>query len=382
MHTDSPALRRLVIWEPSLSPHKADFFTALARLNPQLELICCADKELSESRRALGWSVPDPIGYTTLVAPNLQTIESLVAESVSSSLHIFSGIRWVPTILKGLTSIKANKARYAIMSEPRVASGWSGALRWLQSWGEERYHRRHAAFILAIGRNGPPWFTSIGYPAEKVIPFAYFISPPIVKSHIPPPTEKLRIGYLGRLVKPKGIFDVVDALAQLNGRVTFDIAGGGPEAEAMKAHCISAGVEATFRGVLPMSEINCFFRQIDVLILASTTSDDGWGVVVSEALMCGVAVVATTTVGASIVLDRSLFGRCVPPNNPTAIADAIEQLRDTGELKPAKRTLRTTTAVNILSAYAGAEYLMQVISWSDGHGARPQAFYQKHDKCS
>lgn len=77
MHTDSPALRRLVIWEPSLSPHKADFFTALARLNPQLELICCADKELSESRRALGWSVPDPIGYTTLVAPNLQTIESL-----------------------------------------------------------------------------------------------------------------------------------------------------------------------------------------------------------------------------------------------------------------------------------------------------------------
>ncbi|MDP1045310.1 glycosyltransferase, partial [Klebsiella pneumoniae] len=65
-------------------------------------------------------------------------------------------------------------------------------------------------------------------------------------------------------------------------------------------------------GVLPMSDVNCFFRQVDVLVLASTTADDGWGVVVSEALMCGVAVVATATVGASVVLERSLFGRCVP----------------------------------------------------------------------
>ncbi len=271
-------------------------FEALALLNPKLELICCADKELSESRRALGWSVPDAVGYREYCCPHPQTIELLVTESISTSLHIFSGIRWVPTILKGLKSVKANKARYAIMSEPRVASGWSGTLRWLQSWSEERYHRRHAAFILAIGRNGPPWFKSVGYSAEKVIPFAYFISPPEVEAYVPPPTEKLRVGYLGRLVKMKGVFDVVAALAHLNGGATLDIAGGGPEEEALKANCISAGVEATFRGVLPMSEVNSFFREIDVLILA-TTSDDGWGVVVSEALMCGVPVVATAAVG-------------------------------------------------------------------------------------
>lgn len=35
MHTDHPPLRRLVIWEPSLSPHKADLFEALALLNPE-----------------------------------------------------------------------------------------------------------------------------------------------------------------------------------------------------------------------------------------------------------------------------------------------------------------------------------------------------------
>lgn len=379
MHTDHPPLRRLVIWEPSLSPHKADLFEALALLNPKLELICCADKELSESRRALGWSVPDAVGYRNIVAPHPQTIELLVTESISTSLHIFSGIRWVPTILKGLKSVKANKARYAIMSEPRVASGWSGTLRWLQSWSEERYHRRHAAFILAIGRNGPPWFKSVGYSAEKVIPFAYFISPPEVEAYVPPPTEKLRVGYLGRLVKMKGVFDVVAALAHLNGGATLDIAGGGPEEEALKANCISAGVEATFRGVLPMSEVNSFFREIDVLILAATTSDDGWGVVVSEALMCGVPVVATAAVGASIVLERSLFGRWVPPNKPAAIADAVENLRDTGELNPVIRTLRAATAANILSAHAGAEYLMRVISWNDGRNARPRNFYEEHN---
>ncbi|WP_460136622.1 glycosyltransferase family 4 protein [Pseudomonas sp. S1_E04] len=380
MQTHPPSLRRLVIWEPSLSPHKADLFTALARLNPEIEVICCADKELSESRRAIGWSVPDPVGYRNIVAPDLQTIEGLVTESISTSLHIFSGIRWVPTILKGLTAVKANKARYAIMSEPRVASGWSGALRWLQSWGEERYHRRHAAFILAIGRNGPPWYTSTGYSAKKVIPFAYFISPPAMKPYVPPPDKKLRLGYLGRLVKTKGVFDVVDALAQMNGCATLDIAGAGPDEEALKARCISSGVEAVFRGVLPMNEINSFFREIDVLILASSAKD-GWGVVVSEALLCGVPVVATTTVGASIVLERSLFGRCIPPKNPTAIANAVEQMRNTGELSPAKRAPRAAAAANILSASAGAEYLMRVISWYDGRDARPQDFYQLHNDC-
>lgn len=379
MNTHRPSLQRLVIWEPSLSPHKSDFFTALARLNPEWEVICCADRELSEGRRAMGWSVPKPVGYRNIVAPSSQTIKWLVAESVSTSLHIFSGIRWVPTILKGLTEVRANKAHYAIMSEPRVGSGWSGALRWLQSWGEERYHRRHAAFILAIGRNGPPWFKSIGYSAEKIIPFAYFISPPRVKTYIPPSSEKLRVGYLGRLVKSKGVFDLVDALAHLNSCVTLDIAGGGADEDALKAYCISSGVEATLHGVLPMSDVNCFFRQVDVLVLASTTADDGWGVVVSEALMCGVAVVATATVGASVVLERSLFGRCVPPNKPTAIADAIENLRDTEELNPVNRALRAATATSILSAHAGAEYLMRVISWHDGRDARPLNFYEEHN---
>ena len=265
------------------------------------------------------------------------------------------------------------------MSEPRAASGWSGAPRWLQSWLKESYHRHHAAFVLAIGGNGPSWFTSVGYSAEKAIPFAYFISPPHTKTYVPPPTDQIRVGYLGRLVKVKGVFDLLDALTLLGDGATLTMAGAGIEEDSLKAKCVSAGINATFRGVLPIAEVNDFFREIDVLVLASTTSDDGWGVVVSEALMCGVPVIATSAVGASIVLDRQMFGRCVAPHNPKAIAAAIKDLRETGAFEPKNRCLRAIAASKTLSAHAGAEYLMRVISWNDGRTSRPLDFYENHD---
>lgn len=368
-------IRKILFWDPCLSPHKADFFECFASLNPSLEVICCVDQSVPENRRELGWTVPEPIHYKNIISPDKKTISALVSDSPLTTLHVFSGIRWVPTIVTALNSVKSLNAFYAIMSEPRVMDGWAGKLRLLQSWLTEGYHRRHAAAILAIGRNGPPWFIASGYSKKRIIPFAYFVPPPARVNYLGNGTGKTRIGYLGRLIKMKGVLDIVNAVKTIKEQASIDFAGTGTEEETLKLMCSSEGIDSKFRGVLPISDIGAFLAEIDILVLASISKDDGWGAVISEALMAGVPVITTPMVGASVLLRNDLFGRCVPANSPQAISNAVSDLIKANELTAQRRDIRALAATKVLSAHAGAIYLNKLIGWLEGKAERPLDFY-------
>jgi glycosyltransferase involved in cell wall biosynthesis len=373
-----PQISRIVFWEPSTSPHKADFFAAFAAIAPNIEVICCANSELSEERKAQGWSIKPCKSYRTLVAPTFDEIDQLVREQVDSSLHIFSGIRWVPSIVAGLKSVRQSGAKFAIMSEPRVSEGWKGKLRFLHSWLTEGRLKAHAEFVLAQGRNGPPWFMSIGYSADRIFPFAYFVDPTnrdvdeVTPSFIS--SQPIQVGYVGRLVKMKGVFDLVAAVAKLGNAAHLSIVGAGAEEQALKAICTELKLDAKFLGVLPIHEVGKFMMRLDVLVLASTEKD-GWGVVVSEALMSGTAVVATSCVGASLVLDDPMFGKCMSANSPDSIVQAIRELHFSGAFTAERRCQRAALARQCLSAESGARHLLEILQWRFAEAARPAPFY-------
>lgn len=378
-HALSVSIRRIVFWEPSTSPHKADFFSAISTIAPYIDVICFADSELSQDRQAQGWSIKHTDVFQTIVAPSQTEIEQLVGESIDSTLHIFSGIRWVPTIVAGLKAVKYHRARFAIMSEPRVCEGWKGALRFLHSWLTEGWLRRHASFVLAQGKNGPPWFRAVGYPADRIFAFAYFVDPPkqFAQSNDKSrePDLPIQIGYVGRLVKMKGIFDLVTAVAKLGLPAKLSIVGSGPEEDALKTKCAKLQLNVKFVGVLPIQEVGEFMRKLDVLILPST-SKDGWGVVVSEALMCGTSVIATPCVGASLMLGEPLFGRCVHVESPQSIANAVLELYEVDAFSFEARKKRAVLARTRLSAESGAKNLLQIIDWRFSDGLRPAPFYE------
>lgn len=379
METPWPtSIRRLVFWEPCTSPHKADLFSALVRLAPECEIVQCAERELTEDRTSLGWSVDAADGYSSLIAPGKTLIEEITSGTTTEALHVFSGIRWVPTIVRGLAAARSAGARIAIMSEPRVREGWKGELRFAQSWLTEGWLRRRAEFVLAIGRNGPPWFAGVGYPPERIFPFGYFVDPPQFDA-VPPDASldenmTMQIGYLGRLVEAKGVFDVIESAALLNGNCVVQVGGAGADEARLRALCTQLNVNAQFHGVIPMRNIAHFLTGLDVLVLASTTKD-GWGVVVSEALMCGTAVVATDCVGASVLLDPPSLGRVVPARRPACIAEAILDLAACGAFAATARAERATWAKSVLSASAGADYLLRVVAWSEGKSHKPPDFY-------
>lgn len=376
------ATRRLVFWEPSSSPHKAHFFSALARLAPDCQIVECAEQGLGADRSALGWSL-DPAGnYRRVIAPDDRLVDEIVAGGRRETLHVFSGIRWVPTIVKGLAAVRRSGGRLAILSEPRVREGWRGELRFLQSWLMEGWLRRRAELVLAIGRNGPPWFAGVGYPAERIFPFAYFVDPPMVLAQPPRPSwetgEPLQIGYLGRLVPAKGVRDIVRAAALLGKRPVIRVGGAGPDEARLQALSTELQVSAEFCGVIRMPMVGSFLAALDVLVLASRSKDDGWGVVVSEALMCGTAVVATNCAGASVVLDPTWLGRVVPASRPDLIAAAIADLSASHAFELAARERRAAWARSVLSATAGAQYLLKIVAWSEGERPRPMDFCCAH----
>lgn len=372
-------LRRVVFWEPSTSPHKSDFISAFASAASNIEVICCANSGLSLDRQEQGWSIKSSNVFRTIVKPSKADTEQLVSDQIESTLHIFSGIRWVPNIVLGLKAVKLRGAKFAIMSEPRVREGWKGALRVLQSWVTEGWLRHNAEFILAQGRNGPPWFRTVGYPADRIFPFAYFVDIPkrlsLTAQKADVAVLPIQIGYVGRLVKTKGIFDLVVAVAELGSSAQLIIVGSGPDKQALKTACVGLRLDPVFLGVLPIQEVGDFMRKLDVLVLPSI-SKDGWGVVVSEALMCGTAVIGTPCVGASVMLDDPLFGKCVPPKSPRSIADAVRELEATSAFNGAVRTKREAVARSRLSAENGARHLLEIIRWRLENRQRPNPFYE------
>lgn len=371
------ALTRIVFWEPVASPHKQAFLNAVARQSPELEIVCCTHEGLPRERAEQGWSMGESAGFREICSPSAEQVRQLIEERVEESLHVFSGIRWVPTIELALAEVRRRGARFAIQSEPRVREGFTGTLRWLHSLLTERWHRTHCSFVLAIGRNGPPWFQSVFYPAEKIFPFAYFVDGDFRQARGEVSVgEPCSVGYLGRLVEMKGVDDLLDAMKSLGRDVRLTIAGAGPDAQRLHERVTAEGIQAEFPGVIPMAKVPEFIRGLDVLVLPSRSTDDGWGVVVSEALLAGVPVIATHCVGASILLDEPLNGRVVSPRSPEKIQQAVLDITRGGLLTQAARAERAAWAASHINAAAGARYFLIIVGYVFGGGPRPRFFYQ------
>lgn len=348
---------KVIFWEPTVSPHKADFFSAFAAATPGCEVICVADQDMLANRREMGWTVPVAENYELIISPTEIQVFQLTSMG-KDVLHIFSGIRHVPSIVAALKNVKKYKQKFAIMSEPRVAEGVKGLLRYFQSWLTEGWLRRNTAFVLGIGRNGPPWFISVGYSKNKVFPFAYFIDAQEESNAIP--RKGITVAYVGRLTQSKGVRDLFEAMTYLNG-ASLTVVGSGELDADLKNYARINEIDAQFVGVKKITEIPSILANVDVLVLPSITKDDGWGVVVSESLLAGTAAIATDCVGASILLDDPRLGCVVSANDPVGIASAINKINFADGFSIAARQERKKLAKSMLTGEAGADYLLKII---------------------
>jgi len=135
--------------------------------------------------------------------------------------------------------------------------------------------------------------------------------------------------FVGRLTRQKRVEDLLEALALLarrGGAPDATIVGDGPERAALEARAgaLGLGGTVTFTGAVPPEAVASHLAGKRVFVLPSV--DEGLGLVVAEALVAGVPVVATRSGGIPDLLTGPDAGELVPPADPAALAEAMTRV--------------------------------------------------------
>jgi glycosyltransferase involved in cell wall biosynthesis len=133
-----------------------------------------------------------------------------------------------------------------------------------------------------------------------------------------------RLLFVGDLVGPKGVTELVEAVGQVRANgvpLTLDVVGDGPLRDELEA---KAGEGVTFHGTLPRPAVAERMRGADCLVLPS--HNEGTPVSVMEALTCGIPVVASRVGGIPDLVADEENGLLTPPADVPALAEALGRL--------------------------------------------------------
>ena len=114
-------------------------------------------------------------------------------------------------------------------------------------------------------------------------------------------------------------------------RVHLLVAGGGELLDNFQRRATAAGIakRVHFLGRVPHSRLPGVLRAADLLLL-TTEPPESFGIVLIEAMACGLPTIATEYPGVRAVVDEGETGILVPPGDPEAVAAAIRRMVGSG----------------------------------------------------
>lgn len=353
---------RLVFWQQFHSPHQYALLDALSR-HPQVGRVqLVLDRDMSAERRAMHWAEPRYEHLGVYTHPNPAEIDLLVRSP--EAVHIFSGLHSDPTASAALEACARLNRPIVVMAE---AGDWNGhSIRRyprlaLHVWRRLKYGR-HIRHILAMGQLGVAWYRRVGYPPQKLTPFAYFVAPERLAAGPVPTVPELL--FVGRALSYKGGDLFLRSLTQLLGRPwRATLVTQGPEREAWEALSLSLGLRdrVRFMDFEPPQAVLGRMANASVLVLPNT-ADEGWGAVVNEALFQGTPVVCTTLTGASdMVRGFPERGQIAEPTQ-TSLGGALARQLDRGHPSEAQRQALVEGLQVDWSGAGGARRLVEALA--------------------
>jgi len=135
--------------------------------------------------------------------------------------------------------------------------------------------------------------------------------------------------FAGRLIKPKGIFDLLDAMPLILRQIECQllIAGDGEEKDEIRRYIEQANLEqsVSLLGYLDSDHLSDIYRSTSVFILP-TYFGEGFPTVISEAMSFGLPIVTTPIRGSRDHLRDGVNALFIKPKDPDAIANAVMRL--------------------------------------------------------
>jgi len=147
---------------------------------------------------------------------------------------------------------------------------------------------------------------------------------------------------VARLVEKKGLSDLIfaaDTLRRRDRNFRVEIVGDGPLRQSLEAQVQRMGLDdrVSFLGALPHDELRRIYQRACVFalpcVVAADGDRDGIPNVLLEAMASGVPVVSTPVSGIPEVVNSEAEGLLVPPGSPARLADAVDRLLNSPELR-------------------------------------------------
>ena len=165
-------------------------------------------------------------------------------------------------------------------------------------------------------------YIEYGIPVEKVIHMDYGFDNETIKSGLRTISDKIRFGYLGRVLPVKGIAFLIDSFNELDHFIAeLNIYGKLPNSfNHLKNRCSNSAIH--FKGSYNYKEISNVLSEIDVLVVPSIWYENS-PLVIHEAFIAKIPIIASKIGGIVELITHEKNGLLVEPRN---ITDLIEKM--------------------------------------------------------
>jgi len=346
--------RRVVIITEIIAPYRIPVFNALARRRDiDLHVIFLAETDPTQRQ----WLVyKNEIYFSYEVLPSwrrrignqcllLNWGAEAALRQAAPDFIVCGGYNYIAS-WQAMSWARRNRVLFALWSESTTCDQRSGHV-WVEAL-KERFLSRCDAFVVP-GQSSAEYLHKYGAPVSTI-----FTAPNAVDSEwFTHQAEAARQDagkyrralnlparfflFAGRLVQEKGIFDLLQAYgslrAELRNEVGLVFVGDGAERSELRrrAAAIQPGA-ICITGFAQRERLASYYALADALVFPTHT--DPWGLVVNEALACGLPIISTTTAGcAADLIEDGWNGRVVAGGDIRHLAFAMTELASNSELR-------------------------------------------------
>ena len=259
-------------------------------------------------------------GYEWQVLDNKKKnpgVDSFFSSSVQNMTDVLRRDRPDVLILTGWQGLPLIQALWSSkrLGIPRVVRGESSGLK-PRRFTTRTIHRlllsQYDAFLV-IGEANYKFYAGYGIPDSKLFSCPYFVENSrlceqarvhraerqSVRANWKIPQDSVCYLFVGKLIYKKRVLDQLAALRlahSQNSKLHLLIVGTGELLESARQFTEEHELPVTFAGFLNQTEITSAYVAADCLILSSDY-DETWGLVVNEAMVCGLPAIVSDRVG-------------------------------------------------------------------------------------
>jgi glycosyltransferase involved in cell wall biosynthesis len=339
--------RRLAIITEIISPYRIPLFNALSqRSDIELHVIFLAENDPGLRQ----WQVyKEEIRFSYEILPSfryrLAGYNLLLNFGMSRALRraspeaILCGGYNYPAAWQALMWARANGIRFHLWSESHLQELHRGQTPW--ELLKREFMQRCDGFVvpgsaarqylLAHKMKPESIFTAVNAVDNEL----FASGAAIARSNAEALRQTLQLParyilFVGRLVREKGVFELLSAYAKLDDSIRQQVGmvfvGDGASGDRLQreAASICPGM-VRFPGFAQREQLPAYYALAEMLVLPTYT--DTWALVVNEAMACGLPVVLTRTAGcAPDLITENWNGLLVPPRDVLALTRAMNQL--------------------------------------------------------